>query len=166
MSMMNKRTFSGFLGVVCIEDIQFLVFCEEVRDTSSQFVIMEVGSLFFLSLMDEHELKHRPERKKIFTHIRNYNTLLKHGYYISPAFNLTRSLEFQKLSNLETYMWNVRWLDQLKKYNLEKWALPVIQGFVGGFSVFLEGAKINYLLIARRSIHRGGTRYFDRGIDD
>ena len=30
----------------------------------------------------------------------------------------------------------------------------------------MEGAKVGYVLISRRSNKKGGTRYFDRGIDD
>lgn len=32
--------------------------------------------------------------------------------------------------------------------------------------MYMEGAKIGYVLVSRRSNKKGGTRYFDRGVDD
>lgn len=47
-----------------------------------------------------------------------------------------------------------------------EWQTPIIQGYVSFFEIFLQGTKIFYILISRRSLKKGGTRYFDRGIDD
>lgn len=47
-----------------------------------------------------------------------------------------------------------------------KWCCPIIQGFVRSFEVFLEGTKVSYVLVSRRSVKKGGTRYFDRGLND
>ena len=37
---------------------------------------------------------------------------------------------------------------------------------MGSFSCFLEGKKLDFVLIARRAIYQAGTRYNARGIDD
>ena len=42
----------------------------------------------------------------------------------------------------------------------------MIQGFVSFFEIFLQGTKIYYILISRRSMKKGGTRYFDRGLNE
>lgn len=39
-------------------------------------------------------------------------------------------------------------------------------GYVGYFTVYLAGKKLDYYLISRRSSKRAGTRYNSRGIDD
>ena len=41
-----------------------------------------------------------------------------------------------------------------------------MQGFVSFFEIFLQGTKIYYILVSRRSVEKGGTRYFDRGLDE
>jgi len=58
-------------------------------------------------------------------------------------------------------------LIELEKYKINgNWKNPIIQGFVKSFEVFLEGTKLSYILISRRSNKKGGTRYFDRGLDE
>jgi hypothetical protein len=65
------------------------------------------------------------------------------------------------------FTWNMRFLKDLEKYKIEKeWCLPIIQGYVNSFDVFVEGTKISYILISRRSNRKAGTRYFDRGVDE
>lgn len=46
------------------------------------------------------------------------------------------------------------------------WRVNLIQGFVKGFSYYLNGKKLQLILISRRSRKRAGTRYNARGLDD
>ncbi len=41
-----------------------------------------------------------------------------------------------------------------------------MQGYVDSFDAFHEGKKIEYLLISRRSKIKGGTRFYDRGVNE
>lgn len=54
----------------------------------------------------------------------------------------------------------------LKKYASKEWICPIIQGYVGTFATELSGVKVEYYLISRRSWKKGGTRYFDRGVNE
>ena len=53
----------------------------------------------------------------------------------------------------------------LLKLNDRAWFSALIQGSIKCFKVFLQGKKIQYFLITRRSYKRGGTRYNSRGMD-
>lgn len=53
-------------------------------------------------------------------------------------------------------MWNRFLCKELYQNNISKWDLLVIQGFVGSYSVYLEGKKVTVALIARRA--KSGTR--------
>lgn len=45
------------------------------------------------------------------------------------------------------------------------WFVGLMQGSVRQFRAFLQGKKVDYFLITRRSWKVGGTRYNSRGID-
>jgi hypothetical protein len=67
----------------------------------------------------------------------------------------------------DKFTWNRNLLGEMEQYGVGRgWQCPVIQGFVKSFEVFLEGSKFSYLLISRRSNKKGGTRYFDRGLNE
>ncbi len=46
------------------------------------------------------------------------------------------------------------------------WFLGMIQGCIRQFKAFIQGKKIEYYLITRRSWKVGGTRYNSRGTDN
>jgi len=46
-----------------------------------------------------------------------------------------------------------------------RWAIPVVQGFVGKFNIYVQGKKLLFVLISRRSTKMGGTRFIARGIN-
>ena len=50
--------------------------------------------------------------------------------------------------------------------NLSRFILPMICGFVTTHSVNIHSASVVFSLVSRRSVHRAGTRYHCRGIDD
>lgn len=113
-------------------------------------------------------LKKKPERKEIYRKIREYYIILKSGFYYSYKYNLTMPLRFQRKEEIaERFTWNSRFFTEFEKYKLGfKWKCPIIQGFVKSFEVFLEGTKLGYVLVSRRSNKKGGTRYFDRGLNE
>ena len=65
VSNFGKRMFSAFLGVVAIEGVKFLVFCEEAKVVCpvDKFTIFEISSLIFMSLLEEKEMNKMPKRK-------------------------------------------------------------------------------------------------------
>lgn len=93
---------------------------------------------------------------------------MKDGFYFSHNYNLTQSFPDQSLSTIAlNFAWNRHLLGELDKYQIScHWKIPVIQGFVSSFDIFYKGVKIRYMLVTRRSNQKGGTRYFDRGVND
>ena len=55
--------------------------------------------------------------------------------------------------------------EQLLHLQDKGWFVGLMQGSVRYFKVFIQGRKLEYVLITRRSWKMGGTRYNSRGID-
>ena len=53
----------------------------------------------------------------------------------------------------------------LIKLQQKSWFIPLIQGSIKSFKYYLQGKKIEYFLITRRSWKKGGTRYNSRGLN-
>ncbi|KAL4716016.1 hypothetical protein ACJJTC_003805 [Scirpophaga incertulas] len=99
------------------------------------------------------------------------------GIYFSYGYDLTHSLQrlhsmapqFQKLSlsnRADTrFFWNSHLLKDYGQTQFARFALPIIQGFVSINHVEVNGHKVTWCLVSRRSVHRAGTRFFMRGID-
>ncbi len=51
---------------------------------------------------------------------------------------------------------------------LEKgeWVIPVIQGHYGSFNCHIRDYQLEFFMMSRRSKHRSGTRFYNRGIDE
>lgn len=94
--------------------------------------------------------------------------MLKSGFYFSYSLNITLPLRLQKEDRIaRRFAWNIRFLEELDVAKVSRiWQCPIIQGFARSFEVYMEGAKLGYVLVSRRSNKKGGTRYFDRGVDD
>lgn len=63
------------------------------------------------------------------------------------------------------FIWNGFLLKSFQKFDLKKYCLPIIMGFVSVNQVNVNGNNFSWILISRRSIQRAGTRLFCRGID-
>lgn len=63
------------------------------------------------------------------------------------------------------FIWNGFLLKSFQKFDLKKYCLPIIMGFVSINQVNVNGNNFSWILISRRSIQRAGTRLFCRGID-
>lgn len=47
-----------------------------------------------------------------------------------------------------------------------KWLTYLIQGYISYFYLYVNGKRLDFYLLSRRSSKRAGTRYNARGIDD
>ena len=64
-------------------------------------------------------------------------------------------------------MWNSYMMEDMQALGIsQSWMRPIIQGYVGCFSTDINGKSVETVLISRRSINMGGTRYNSRGIND
>lgn len=66
----------------------------------------------------------------------------------------------------DRFVWNGALLRNLNCPEMRKFALPIILGFVSINQVQVNGQTFFWSIISRRSIHRAGTRFFARGIDE
>lgn len=99
------------------------------------------------------------------------------GLYFSYDADLT--LNAQRSDNLKIeskmlplwkqadtrFVWNKRMMQELIQCELCPYILPIIQGSYQTFQTILGKANLNVTLIARRCMHRTGTRMWRRGAD-
>ncbi|KAM4706340.1 phosphatidylinositol-3-phosphatase SAC1 [Rhinophrynus dorsalis] len=100
------------------------------------------------------------------------------GFYFSSSYDLTHTLqrlsntspEFQEMSLLERadqrFVWNGHLLREFSAQpEIQKFAMPLIHGFIAIHSCSINGKCFDWILISRRSCFRAGVRYYVRGID-
>ena len=112
------------------------------------------------------------EQKEKYAQLSGYvnylkNNLLVKGYYFSFSYMLSLSKNAYSggYPSNKKFIWNMNIAQNLIKLQDKKWFVPMIQGFIGTFSVTIQGKLLEYTLITRRSWSRGGTRFNSRGID-
>uniref|UniRef100_W8BM43 Phosphatidylinositol-3-phosphatase SAC1 n=1 Tax=Ceratitis capitata TaxID=7213 RepID=W8BM43_CERCA len=105
-------------------------------------------------------------------------TLDTRFFYFSYWYDLTHTL--QRLHGMppdfmknglfdradERFVWNGALLRNFNCPEMRKFALPIVLGFVSINQVQVNGQTFFWSIISRRSIHRAGTRFFARGIDE
>ena len=134
---------------------------------SSRIRINEITSMFFVCFLREVDLLETGKKAEVSKKIQQLGELMKKGFYFSSDYNITQSYEYQKSSYVEEFTWNKTYLKELRRHVTNKdWITPVIQGYVGTFITYIQDVKISYTLISRRSCIKGGTRYFDRGVNE
>jgi len=98
--------------------------------------------------------------------------LLEQNIYFSRHYDLSNSLQknirttntYSTLfdSSNKEYVWNI---NMAKKFTVNGWLTPIIQGYVGIEEQQMLGRKFKIVLISRRNHRRVGTRFNSRGID-
>ncbi|EDW18103.1 uncharacterized protein Dmoj_GI13040, isoform B [Drosophila mojavensis] len=99
-------------------------------------------------------------------------------YYFSYRYDLTQSLQRQHENKVpkvmpgllqrsdERFVWNRYVLEQFKCNNMQRFQLPIMQGFVSINQVQINGQTFFWSIVSRRSVERAGTRLFCRGSND
>jgi hypothetical protein len=91
------------------------------------------------------------------------------GFYYSYTYDLTLSKIKQQIQYPTEikFLWNINLIKEYLKSNIDRrWTTFLIQGFVGYFDLYVNGKRLDFHLLSRRSSRRAGTRYNSRGIDD
>ncbi|EAR97726.2 endonuclease/exonuclease/phosphatase family protein (macronuclear) [Tetrahymena thermophila SB210] len=163
--------FSFFMGVLSILDIKFLIFAENVAQTCSiqKHDIFEIQSLCFVSFIKSKDLFYGEQGIQLEQQITNIRNLFKQGYYFSYTYNLSLSKQKQafKAATEWRFAWNSHMCKDLITAKVNPlWTIPVVQGFVSNFQVYMVSKKLDFYLIARRSCKKAGTRYNARGLDE
>ncbi|KAM3130355.1 hypothetical protein pb186bvf_017558 [Paramecium bursaria] len=167
----QQRFFSAFLGTIYILDKAFLLFIQEVSlvcaiDGQDLF---QVQTIAFLPYEQETQIYASIKAQAITNLVENLRKLLSMGFYFSYTYDLTQSkIKHQISGQLEhKFLWNANLVKDFLKASIDKkWITFLIQGFVGYFELYVNGKKLDFYLISRRSSKRAGTRYNSRGIDD
>jgi len=167
----SKKNYSLFMGILNILDKAFLLMVHEILPVCNieNNDIFALASVSFIPFESESDFYNSQSGKEALNYILNLRKLLLQGYYFSYTYDLTLS-KVKRATNCQTevrFQWNHFLYKDLTKFHIDrKWRVPVIQGFIGHFNVFIQGKKLEYFLISRRSVYRSGTRYNARGLDD
>lgn len=101
------------------------------------------------------------------------------GFYFSPTYNLTNTLQQNYLHKLnrsendddlfqDQYLWNGHLVKDFRKGGnaLSCFWVPLIHGYINcKRNLYIGVGNINWTLISRRSCKRAGTRFNTRGVD-
>lgn len=95
------------------------------------------------------------------------------SYDVELTLNAQRSYHLEAASKMvplwkqadTKYLWNRRMIEELTQHKLDRYILPVIQGSFQTFQTVIGKTTLNVTLIARRCMHRTGTRMWRRGAD-
>ncbi len=106
-----------------------------------------------------------PQVNEYYSYLKN--NLLREGYYFSYEYDITlsRSAYAEGYASQLNFAWNLHIGSELLKLHDRAWFSPLLQGSIKHFKVYLQGKKVEYYLITRRSCKRGGTRFNARGVD-
>ncbi|KAL4449883.1 hypothetical protein ABPG74_015002 [Tetrahymena malaccensis] len=178
-----KADYSGFLGIINITGVNFLMFVKDVHILSvldGRDKIYEMVSLDFVQI-NQSANKLSKETVDFTSYIEKYLCSKNGGYYFSYTYPLTVSQ--QKIDDLRKlqqnlnkpifhlvendFLWNHHLLKPLVDQMISKeWQAQLIQGHVYNVVIGSDAKNlIFYTIISRRQCKRGGTRYNHRGID-
>ncbi|KYG40600.1 hypothetical protein M433DRAFT_8646 [Acidomyces richmondensis BFW] len=178
---------SGILGIIKLRFDSYVI-----AITKSQPVgrlkghqIYKVVSTEFMPLR-ERQISDSDEE----TYLAYLKLLIKSGpMYFSYTFDVTNSFQRQAQSNPQEPLWEraddrffwnrfvcsslIDFREGKNSYGrirpqpaVDPYILPVMYGMLEIINTSIKGNSMTFVLITRRSRHRGGTRYMSRGIDD
>lgn len=108
------------------------------------------------------------------------NSVLSLPLYFSYSYDITNTLQriremgeaslskplFKRADS--RFFWNHYMLQSFLKADddISRFILPIMMGHIGIYDMNVENNNVQFSIISRRSIHRPGTRYQVRGIDE
>ncbi|PWN48848.1 putative SAC1-recessive suppressor of secretory defect [Violaceomyces palustris] len=177
-------TIYGILGFISLHTTEFLVVISSRSKVAtllgSEIYLATDFRVFPVNSDASPHLLHHPIEKGLLALIKAH--LYSAPFYFSYAYDITSSM--QRQSQLEAkglpmwkraderFFWNrylqSRMIDHTTtnpSQDLSRFILPCMFGFLEIKTSTINGRDFLFGLIARRSRHRTGTRYFSRGID-
>ncbi|KAF2402721.1 hypothetical protein EJ06DRAFT_505683 [Trichodelitschia bisporula] len=186
----SKRVSSiaGILGIISLRLDKYIIVITKATPVGRLrgHMIYKIAATEFLPLRERplHDLD-----EDTYLHI--VKDLLKNApLYFSYSYDITNSLQRQSDSNPvlplwkradDRFFWNRFVQSDLIDYRtgnsgrlgyrgeqpgIDPFILPVMYGMMEIRNTSVKGNPLTFVLITRRSRHRGGTRYFSRGIDE
>ena len=185
----TKRVSSiaGILGIIKLKLDKYVIIITKIEPMGRLrgHMVYRVVATEFLPLRERPV--HDPDEDTYLTHIK---ALLANGpMYFSYSIDLTNSFQRQAESDLtqplwkradDRFFWNRFVQTDLIDLRLgsgsgvkggqqpgaDPYILPVMYGMLRITPARIKNTQFTFALITRRSRHRGGTRYFSRGIDE
>lgn len=163
----------GFIGLITIEDINFVVVITEAAEVTSMrgSPLMTIRNVEFIPFTPQE----RRPTEALMHQIQGLTRLLTTGFFFSANYDLTNCLQKQfegRTGSIHDradprFYWNFEMFRELSLQSVDtKWFLPIIQGFIGTDTNFIGGNQVIVVIISRRSCYRAGTRFNARGVDD
>ncbi|PTU20758.1 hypothetical protein P175DRAFT_0458427 [Aspergillus ochraceoroseus IBT 24754] len=182
-------SIAGILGIIKLKLDKYIVVISKAQPVGRLrgHMVYKVAATEFLPLRERPLHDHDED-----TYLALLKELLRTGpMYFSYALDLTNSFQRQSQSDVTLPMWkraddrffwnrflqsdlidfslgehdttNVRYGPQP---GVDPYILPVMFGMMRITPAKVKSTNFTFALITRRSRHRGGTRYFSRGIDE
>lgn len=175
------KTF-GIIGILKVgvdEFLSFITSAEKVGNIGST-EIFEVKEVDFILISSDQKGSKENIPNEIVSIIKNIKNMLTQGFYFSQNYDLTNSLQVQKLIKINNhnkynfikdanpeYLWNYELYSKFFEYNIDcDFMINLIYGYVGStFQILEDKTRIDYILISRRSTKNTGAQNFKRGIN-
>eukprot|EP01132_Coremiostelium_polycephalum_P005133 gene5133-6393_t len=190
-SNLPSRVIYCCLGIFRILGESYLVIVPESKVISDVYQIFKIHSTEFLPFIDNSYRNNnyysssstssaQEQEERPYSQVMN---LLNSGhfYYTPPnsssKYDITRTFQEQTLNPKsdqpiwdrvdKRFYWNKFLQKDFIAYRLYDWCFPIVQGFVSMNTLGdIQGKRVSYTLVSRRSRFRAGTRFNTRGIDD
>ncbi|KAJ9150443.1 Phosphoinositide phosphatase SAC1 [Pleurostoma richardsiae] len=179
-------SIAGILGIIQLRLDKYAIVITKAQPVGrlKGHMVYKVAAVEFLPMRERQV--HDPDEDKLLLLLK---TFLKSGpMYFSYSIDITNSFQRQAQHDNSTplwkrtddrFFWNRFVQTDLINFrnrgaranpgpqpNVDPYILPVIFGMLEIHPTTFKGTSLTIALITRRSRHRGGTRYFSRGIDD
>lgn len=178
-SQAMERSCYGILGLIQLYASNYLILITQASYAArvKESLIYQITNIDLISLTSL--VPESANSKKDILIISELKSLLtSKTFYFSYDYDLT--LPVQKIASLdgpskslqkweradEKFFWNKYLCESLIKSEAHEYILPVVNGYIEGSMVTLDGKKFDYIIISRRDKRRAGTRFNTRGLDD
>jgi len=166
----------AFLGIVKILNSAHILVVRE----ASLVGMIDDAEIYKIEAVEVEPLQQR-EVDPTHTYVSNLKKLMTSGFYFAFHYDLTCSRQRNWAKTLradlcdkpisetaeERYFWNKAIYDDVHIQGVDsRWLVPIIQGYIWIKEYHVEGNRLTYVLISRRSCQRVGTRFIVRGVDD
>ncbi|KAL6457529.1 hypothetical protein MHYP_G00344920 [Metynnis hypsauchen] len=175
------RPICGIMGTIRLVAGMYLIVITRKRKVGNLFGHTVWKAVEFDMISYKKTILHLTDSQmqdnKTFLSMLN-SVLNTDGFYFCTDYDLTHtqqrlantSPDFQEMSLLERadqrFVWNGYLLrDFFAQPELQKFAFPVVHGFIAMKPCCINGKIFEWILISRRSCFRAGVRYYVRGID-
>ena len=152
--LMGVLDICGHKALAFVEEAM-LVMTVKKRDI---FMVKKPRVIYF-------ERNHKPSDEE-YSQIKMFESIFETGLFFSYAYDLTQLMQSTLFDETREKYFN--WCHHIQKdftHVDRRWSIPLIQGFVGKFEIFVKGKKLHFGLVSRRSTKMAGVRYLSRGIN-